>query len=358
MSIKIAIGLVAAALGIAACGEPDRPSTFDPAPKAKSGGANGLGEVGGASGSTPPDFAKCATKTAVAEAKDVYLVFMFDRSGSMVANDSPKWSSATAASKSFFASPGSAGVHASLAFFPNDLDYSCNANDYAAPLVPMSALPSAAFGATLDQRTPELDGPTPTYVALYGAILTAQSIAAGEGKDGKVAVVLVTDGLPDSTCDGNSVADVKGLAASVAATFPTYVIGVGDQLSRLKDIAEGGGTNDAPIVKTSDAGKIQSDFLQAIDSIRSALACDYEIPPPPPGDQLDRDLVNVVHRVGGKADALSRNPSCTGGSGWRYDDANDPKRIVLCDASCQDVKTNVGSVEVLFGCATKSGDVR
>src|SRR5262245_11136285 len=74
----------------------------------------------------PDDLARCATRTATAEPKAVYLVFMFDKSGSMSAYDSPKWSSAKAASKTFFESPESKGVSASLAFFPDNEAYSCD----------------------------------------------------------------------------------------------------------------------------------------------------------------------------------------------------------------------------------------
>jgi hypothetical protein len=221
----------------------------------------------------------------------------------------------------------------------------------------MAALPSPALGVSLDAQVP--NGDTPTRVALEGALAYAQEITTSEAKDGKIAVVLVTDGLPDSTCAGNSVAAVKELAAGVATTVPTYVIGVGDELTSLQEIAAGGGTKDAFIVDTISPQQIQQDFLAAINAIRrSALACDYEIPPPPAGQQLDRDQVNVVYKFGSGADTFAYNPSCSGGAGWRYDDSDAPKRIVLCDASCESVKTNPGQMEVLFGCATRTATVR
>jgi hypothetical protein len=68
--------------------------------------------------------------------------------------------------------------------------------------------------------------------------------------------------------------------------------------------------------------------------------------------------VNVVHKANGKTDAFSYNPSCADGTGWRYDNADDARRIVLCDASCTDVRAKSGQVDVLFGCATKFGAVK
>ena len=53
----------------------------------------------------------CATQSAVAEAKPVYLVFMFDKSGSM--DKSSKWTSCSAGLKSFFGDAKSAGMSAS-----------------------------------------------------------------------------------------------------------------------------------------------------------------------------------------------------------------------------------------------------
>ena len=218
------------------------------------------------------DLAACATQSATAEARPVYLVFMFDKSGSMTSNGSPKWGSAKAASKAFFESADSKGISASLTFFPDQADYSCNVSDYDTPRVSMAALPSTSFGQSLDNQIP--GGGTPTYQALQGAISYAQGVATGQAKDGKVAIVLVTDGLPDSGCGNTAISSVKSLVSGVAASTLTY------------------------------------------------------------------------------------NQACTGGTGWQYDDANNPTRIVLCGGSCDGVKAKAGKVDILFGCATQTGPVK
>ncbi len=157
----------------------------------------------------------------------------------------------------------------------------------------MGALPSTSFGAQLDSQTP--GGGTPTYQAMQGAISYAQSVASGEGKDGSVAIVLVTDGLPEADCNNTSVSQVKALAASVSATIPTYVIGVGDALTNLNDIAVGGGTKSALVVSQTNAAQIQADITKAINQIKaSALTCDYKIPAAPSG-------ANVRSRQGQRA---------------------------------------------------------
>ena len=326
------------------------------------GEAGGSGTLGGGKTAAAPgagtDLAACATQSATAEARPVYLVFMFDRSGSMTSNGSPKWSSAKAASKAFFESADSKGISASLTFFPDRTDYSCNVPDYDTPKVSMAALPSPSFGQKLDAEIP--GGGTPTYQALQGAISYAQDVATGQGKDGKVAIVLVTDGLPDSGCGNTAISSVKSLVSSVAATLPTYVIGVGSALSNLNDIAAGGGTTSALIVPVDNPSQIQADFTKAINQIKaSALTCDYKIPAAPAGAAFDRAKVNVQHTpAGGGAGTLTYNQACTGGAGWQYDDANNPTRIILCGGTCDGVKSKAGKVDILFGCATQTGPVK
>ena len=360
--IKLSLGLAAVGMTFVACGPSEPSSSFpkEPSPEEREGSHVPLGDPirdESSAAGDGDDFDSCVTNTAAAEAKPVHLVFMFDKSGSMTANGSPKWTSAKAASKAFFESADSKGVHASLSFFPDQESYSCDASAYRTPKVGMTPLPSAALGESLDAQTP--NGGTPTRVALEGAIAYGQDVAASEAKDGKVAIVLVTDGLPESACAGSSVGAVKDLASTVATTIPTYVIGVGDELTSLKEIAAGGGTKDAFIVDTISPEQIQQDFLAAINAIKqAAIACDYAIPPPPAGEQLDRERVNVVFKSGGGADTFAYNPSCDGGTGWRYDDPAAPKRIVLCDSSCSSVKTKPGRMEVLFGCATRTSAVK
>ncbi len=320
------------------------------------GGENGLGTGGGPTGTT--DLAACATQSATAEARPVYLVFMFDKSGSMTKDNSPKWDSSKAATKSFFESPQSTGVSASLTFFPDkETNYSCNGTAYDSPKVTMSALPSTSFTAQLEAQTP--GGGTPTKAALEGAIHYAQEVAKGPGKDGNVAIVLVTDGIPQG-CNGNSVNSVRDLAATVATTIPTYVIGVGDELTSLNDIAASGGTKNALIVSVNNPSQIEADFSKAIAQIKaSALSCDYKIPAPPSGETFDRSKVNVQHIPdGGTPGTLGYNASCTGGAGWKYDDENNPSRVVLCNASCDAVKARAGKVDIVFGCATQGAMVK
>jgi hypothetical protein len=362
----VGLGLAASLLfSVAACGTAAPDSGFgDPSGAGgaggfgagdPAGGDNGLGGNGGGTSKPADDLAACATSTAAAEAKPVYLVFAYDKSGSM--GQSGKWTAAKAAMKGFFGSPDGAGVNASLTFFPQGGNI-CKSSNYASPQASMTALPSSTLGAALDDADP--NGGTPTADALAGAISYAESVASGQGKDGTVAIVMVTDGIPDGCDDTGDVSYAASEAAAVQAQIKTYVVGVGNELSNLNDIAAAGGTGTAFVVSVGDPAKTQTDLTKAISAIKtSALSCDYEIPAPPDGQTFDRSKVNVQFTPdGAAASALDYNPTCSGGEGWRYDDATAPTRVIACDGTCDAIKGKSGKVDIVFGCETKTGPVK
>jgi hypothetical protein len=89
----------------------------------------------------------------------------------------------------------------------------------------------------------------------------------------------------------------------------------------------------------------------------STLSCDYEIPPPPQGEKFERDRVNVVYTpTQGAETTYGRFDSidlCGEHIGWSYDNAADPKRVLLCPKACEAVQGDLnGSIRVEFGCAT------
>jgi Mg-chelatase subunit ChlD len=361
LSMLVATTLLAV-VALPACSSPSDISSFNKSQRsseeadAPTGGDNGLGKTpSDAKQPTPLD--KCATQSATAEARPVSLVFMFDKSGSMTSGGSPKWAASKTATKAFFESPQSKGLSASLAFFPDASNGdACSTGTYAAPRVPMYPLPHVAFGQWLDAQTPA--GGTPTKPALQGALEYARQIQSTTGKDGKVAVVLVTDGQPNDC--SSSVNNVSDLAKSASGSIPTYVIGVGSELEDLNQVAEAGGTQRAFIVTVNNAAQIQADFAKAIEQIKSsALSCDYKIPAAPAGETFDRTKVNVQHTPTGAALAtLSYDQTCAAGAGWKYDDAANPTSILLCPTSCESVKSGAGRVDIVFGCATQTGPVK
>ena len=315
------------------------------------------GRPPGADGGTG-NGAACASSFVQAQALPLMLVFMFDRSDSMNDLESSdggtqvsKWDACVSGIGAFFDDPGSAGIFASLQFFM--LPDECNVDGYAAPQVPMTALPSPVFDQAFAATT--ASGETPTVPALQGALAFAKQTEA-DHPGAKVAVVFVTDGEPNG-CDSSI--DAAAAAAATAqgdagVGVATYVIGIG-KVKSLDAIAAGGGTGKAFIVSTSDPQQTAIDFRTALGAIRgSFLGCDYPIPSPPAGQTLDYGAVNVVFTPSaGSPGTLPYDEDCAGADGWRYDDEQNPTRIEICPAQCTTIDSDPGgSIGVQFGCAT------
>jgi len=278
-----------------------------------------------------------------------------------------RWIPATNALKSFFGDPKSAGLAASLQFFPlqgGDGDNKCQAGDYQTPVVALTKLPNGTpFASAIDARAPR--GSTPTDVALSGAYAHARSVKAAHPGEG-IAVVLVTDGEPNS-CESPATPSLElvkttaqGAASDPTSPVRTYVIGIGEGLANLNQIAASGGTSQATIVSTTSPAQTATDFQNALDTIRgTALPCDVALPAPPNGKELDINAVNVNVTSSAGSDTLSYNKDCTGGTGWHYDNASAPTRVILCTSSCTTVRENASSrLSISFGCATKGGVIR
>jgi hypothetical protein len=322
-----------------------------------SGGPGGGGTVGTVGGVT--SGSACATSSAGTTRPPAYLVFMYDRSGSMndkVGGGQTKWEACKTGLENFFSSASSSGIHASLTFFGQDSNGSnadCSAASYATPEVAMTPLPSMAFSAQIDATKPSTD--TPTLAAIQGAIQYAQTIKPTDG--GKVAVVLVTDGDPHN-CNGNSVQAVASAAATVASTIPTYVVGIGSSLANMQAMAAGGGTT-AILVNTTTPTQVTADLENALGSIAaSQLGCQYGLPAPPAGQTLDVDAVNVDYTPSGAAQTtLAYSADCSDPNGWHYDSNQNPTQIIMCSSICDTLKKDQGGkVDIIFGCSTAAGD--
>ncbi|XXX81673.1 VWA domain-containing protein [Sorangium sp. So ce134] len=324
----------------------------------------------GAGSSTPAGGGACATQTAAASLQPVYLAFAFDVSGSMGKGDkkwhdkSLKWDPVVAATKQFFADPESEGLTASLTFFPAQ-DDKCAAEIYTTPDVPLTPLPSPAFGAALDQIEPmtssDWRGGTPTAWVMRG---TSAFIGAQRQQNpGKYAIVLVTDGYPQGCDEASDTIDavVADAQAALAESVPTYVIGVEnppiegapDTLDDLDEIATAGGTESAVLIDTGDPSQTTAAFKAAVDRIRSAaVSCTMAIPLPPDGSSFDKEKVRVVYTDGASATKeLVYDQSCATADAWRYDEPASPTQIVLCVDTCTTVQADAAAqLSVDFTC--------
>jgi hypothetical protein len=269
----------------------------------------------------------------------------------------------------------------------------CDVTAYATPVVPIAALSGSATGqaaalaTSLSGHSP--DGYTPTGPALKGAIQYAQQYANSHAGH-KLAVVLVTDGLPlaftdyfdtqtgiihpgfpRAECNPSDIPGIAGVAAAGATpaagtpAVPTFVIGVASQQelssigTMLNQIATGGGT--APAIQIATSQDVSAVLRTKLAEIRTkAIACDYKLP----ATGVDFKKVNVSFTSGAGADtAVGHAPidgtdgsGCDARGGWYYDKdpaSGTPTKITACPTTCSMFQTDLnGHVNVVLGCPT------
>lgn len=257
----------------------------------------------------------------------------------------------------------------------NAQSFSCTVADYSGLAAPVAPLPGAAtaINTALDARIP--NGLTPTHAALQGAINAAKAQQAAH-PERVVAVVLSTDGIPNTkgkpgcTDDTNAIAAVAEAAKNGTPSIKTFVIGVlspqdnnPNAAKTLNEIAAAGGTNSATIIGTS--ATTQADFIAALQKVRGeSLPCEFTLPVPKAGTP-DYNKVNVLYTdpatktqtlikyVGSKANCDAAE------GGWYYDvdpqTGAKPSKVVLCATSCATVQKGLGgAVDVVQGCATQT----
>lgn len=325
---------------------------------AKATNGTALFDPSTSSGGLDPDAA-CAKFEHAAIAKPVNLYIMFDKSSSMAGS---KWDAAIAGLEAFVTDPDVDNTNVALRFFPRDVDATpaCDMKGYQQPTVPFGALPGNgdAIKAALAAESP--DGfSTPMWPALGGGILKGIELAESH-PDERSAVLLVTDGAPAGPADSCSGVDpedpqeIANLAATGAdydPPVPTFVVGLpGVDQTTAEAIASAGGTG-APILVS--ATNVEAEFTQALAQVRGeAVPCAYEMPQEVLDGEIEIGQVNVQITPDGEEPYLvPQNPSCNG-EGWHYD-ASPPTEILLCPATCDQVKSNFqGEILVLLGCQT------
>lgn len=372
---SIGAGLACAVLlgAMVACSGSDGSSFPGGVPAGSSSGGNaGSGSYGGGAFGIGPagTNSPCVSSVAQANLADADLVVMLDRSGSMGDpnegfNPALKWTPVTAALKSFFTDPSSAGISASLQFFPQGADLtSVCSYAYGTPLVALTPTSSPMpLVSAIDATQPA--GGTPTLPALQGAVAYAEQVAAAHPLD-KTVVVLATDGDPgfgingqfEAGCTNNDIPHVAAVAQAAFAgkpSIPTYVIGVGPDLQNLDAIASAGGTGQAVMVPVNDPTQTGQTFESALNTIRSAsLPCQFSIPPAPSGKTINPYAINVILvDAKGTQSVLTYSADCSNASGWHYDNPSAPTTVLLCSGACSSARGDAGGkVTLAFGCDT------
>jgi hypothetical protein len=137
-------------------------------------------------------------------------------------------------------------------------------------------------------------------------------------------------------------------------SLPVYVLGVGQQLQNLAQIAQAGGTERAYLV---EGGDVTAQVLTALNAIRgnAAIPCQLRVPSAPAGQQLDLTRVNVSYCNGARESQtffyVGNQGACDAQrGGWYFDDPASPQQILLCDTSCNTVSQPGGSLVTTLGC--------
>ena len=298
----------------------------------------------------PPIFTKdaCANERAEATPLPLTIYLMLDASGSM--GSSGIWDPARQAIKDFVNHPDSAGNNVALGYFSGS-----TCTGYEVPAVGPVLLPGGAQAISNSLDAATNGGSTPTEGALRGLTTFCTNYEANNPGETCVGV-LITDGEPKAC----TVQDSAGLAQIAAAAYAngagvrTYTMGLTGLTQAGWDlihaVAKAGGGDCVPadnpnLLYACDATSGSQAFVDALSLIRDQfIACDYAIPTPATG-VLDLDALDVL--VSSSASAtpqalpkVTDAASCGAASGgWHYDSLVNPQRIVLCDSTCNVLRT-------------------
>ncbi|HET9956877.1 MAG TPA: vWA domain-containing protein [Polyangiaceae bacterium] len=284
---------------------------------------------------------------------------------------------------------GNAGLSPSLGvgllFYPNrhvDVSTTPVATDQcvntSANIVPALLGPANAQHRTLIRSSFEqvqLQSSTPTLDAYRYAF---QNSITKSTLTGQKYMLLITDGTPtlalgcmnpSGGLSDVSAADIEAIVSEVkaarAAGIKTFLIGSpGSERNRnwLSRAAIEGGTApagcraDGPnychmdMTTAPDFGKALQDGLGKV--VGQIAPCNYSFPPPPNGETLDSNKINVIVTSGGQSQLVVRNDvgNCT--EGWELTDSQE---IRLCPSTCNAIQQDASAtVDVVFGCASLS----
>lgn len=371
--------------------------TDNPSTSGTSGGNAGAGGSAGTGTTIPaPNVdnilaSGCATAMVESSLVPTHVLFVLDRSGSMLCNPPPTTGSAacelepmrqdarepskweiveSALGEALGTLPEDVSV--GISYFSNDNDCGVHPTPSVAiqPLAPgqLSAIQSSLAGVTPGGGTPIVGATILAYQHMHAKALEGELL-------GNKFVVLLTDGehseqCADTRCSNANectallVDDEAAKARMPGVDIGTFVIGApGSEPARgmLSQLAVSGGT--APAGCDVDAGGChfdmtrETDFAGALSTALSEItgrAATCELPVPQSDEGLDLDRVNVIYSPGSGGDATlvvqdARSACDAGADGWQY--SADGTKIQLCGPICETVRTDPGSrVDVVIGC--------
>ena len=378
------------------------------------GGVNGIGGTANAGGA---GTVACTTDSIDAALARLNMVFLLDKTGSMGndpngawANAVDRWNPVVTTLDSFFNDQNSAGIYASLSFFPADGDvtsackvtsYSSGSSSLKVPLTLLDATGRQKFLARLcDPSSPQTAncivpaGGTLTRPALQGTIDYVNSIQTNF-PDSKTVIVFITDGEPGFgyvpagsttvtalySCDdlsssacvaasgtipscASAQAEVDAVASVIqkAPAKSIHLFGLGDLSMSTMDEWAMVSANPAVALQGLSGAQVATTFKTALQNIRDASwSCSLKIPAPSSGGSIDYTRMNLKYISGdGMQQDIPRTRDGTSATcslsnlGWYFDNVSAPTRMVLCPALCSSVNQDpAGKLNVAFGCNTQ-----
>jgi hypothetical protein len=345
----------------------------------------GLDVGEGDSNTFDPDAA-CAAKSFGSTKIPLALALVFDQSGSM-SSDS-RMTIAKAGVKKALSDPKFDDVAVGLFRF----GYTTGLNGCTWDTTPTAAPVPLSTGRTelfkeIDKLAPS--GSTPTYSALNAAYgwLSPKVLAKTPPEDGKVAIILVTDGAP--TCGTETPDDYVALVAKGRkATIDTFIIGLpgsaedfsfddpslGNTAAVMSKMAAVGtdeanlptGCDKDPKPITSPPAKpcyfdmskgVSTDALAAaLDNIRKAASsCEYILPTGDASYDSSRPGIYVTDGKGARVEIPHcTDPTTPGPLGcWDWSDSTHT-RVKILGAGCDTVKLDdKATVDILLPCRVK-----
>jgi hypothetical protein len=324
------------------------------------------------------------------------VLFLVDRSGSMLCNAPPlqasadcgvepldatmpsKWDITVDSLERAFSDLVGRNVNAALSFF--SLDGEC-ATD-SSPAVGLSGMSedhAAALDAALDAQLPE--GRTPIVSGLINAYqyMHWEALAGCPlepcGAPGNRFVVLLTDGA--ESC-ANTQEQQRLLTETVTdalrVNIRTFVIGApGSEPARgfLSELAFQGGTARSQDCVHGDTAEgaagdchfdmtattdFATDLQAALGDIGGSVGCSFAL--------SDSSSVNVQYTLGDAAPVCLEQSNalpCDGGAeGWQFaknaDGSDDTSQLVICGSACAEIQSRTDAqVDIVLGCNTLRG---
>ena len=244
------------------------------------------------------------------------------------ANCTTRWNATKAGLKATLSN--SKYINWGLKFFMTPKAAECGVS--ADPEVPIGADAAPTIQSTIDNADKSLS--TPTTAAINAALAYMKTVQ----DDNKKYILLATDGEPN--CGGtkpnintsDATAATNAMAASKAAGFSAYVIGIGTAVDTLSKLAKAGGDHDYFPATSADQ------LTQALAEITKMVAsCSFH------SDKAPEDPDNVAVYVNGQRISRSND------EGWKYGDTQ--QDVLLTGKYCQDLLAGTDTdVQIIFGC--------